>query len=146
MTVRHLLLDADDVVQLSVGPTITPDRGVLDLIGRWRASGLTVHLATNQDSGRAALMKARLGYDAVLDGSYYSIDLGVAKPAAGFFEAVLADLRAEPAEVCFVDDLAVNVEGARQVGLRAVQWELDHGLPALAERLAEHGIRTDLRG
>ncbi len=206
MTVRHLLLDADDVVQVGFGPfravlrevfgedptgwlretfdpgagvldggtpvlpllaqrlhelgreddaqelydrlwlTITPDPAVLTLIGRWRAAGLTVHLATNQDSGRAAFMKTAVGYDAVLDGGYYSSDLGVAKPAAAFFEAVLADLGAEPEQVCFVDDLAANVAGARHVGLRAVRWALDAGLPVLAERLAEHGIRTDLTG
>jgi len=206
VTVRHLLLDADDVVQVGFGPfrpvlgevfgedptgwlratldpgagvldggtpvlpllaqrlrelgrqddpqelydrlwlTISPDPSVLSQIGRWRASGLTVHLATNQDSGRAAYMKTALGYDAVLDGGYYSSDLGVAKPAAGFFEAVLHDLGAEPDAVCFVDDMAVNVAGARQVGIRAVQWELDHGLPALADLLAAHGISADAPG
>ena len=200
MTVRHLLLDADDVVQVGhrrfrpelaevfgedpagwLRKTFHPDAGVLDgrvavvpllarrlrelgrdadaqqvfdrlwldiepdpemlgRIGRWRASGLSVHLATNQDSGRAAYMKDCLGYGAMMDGAYYSCDLGVAKPAAGFFEAILDDLGADPWAVCFVDDLAGNVAGAREAGLRAVRWDLAEGLPALESRLAAVGL------
>ncbi len=200
MTVRHLLLDADDVLQVGhpgfrpgleeafggdpvpwlretfrpeadvlVGRTavvpllqrrldelgrdvdaqqlydrlwlaIEPDPGMVALVRRWRASGLAVHLATNQDSGRAAYMKESLAYGDVLDGAYYSCDLGVAKPAADFFAAILDDLGAEPDAVCFVDDMATNVAGAREVGLRAVQWELADGLPVLESRLAAVGL------
>ena len=113
---------------------------MLDLVADWRAAGLTVHLATNQDAGRAAYMKQALGYDALLDGAYYSSDLGVAKPAAAYFHAILADLGAAADEVVFVDDLATNVDGARAVGLRGVRWEIGDGLPALHDRLADVGL------
>lgn len=201
MTVRHLLLDADDVLQ--VGPrrfrpdlgvafgedpadwlreTFHPDAGVLDgrtpvvpllarrlsdlgrhdvdpqevydrlwldivpepamleQVARWREAGLGVHLATNQDRDRAAFMQQRLEYAAVMDGGYYSCDLGVSKPSAAFFEAILDDLGVTADEVAFVDDMAANVEGARAVGLRAVQWELDDGLDVLISRLADVGL------
>lgn len=119
---------------------ITPYPPVLDLVAGWRATGLTVHLATNQDAGRTAYMKTALGYDALLDGAYYSSDLGVAKPAAAYFHAILDDLGSPPDEVVFVDDLATNVDGAREVGLRVVHWEIGDGLPVLLERLAEAGL------
>lgn len=121
---------------------ITPHRPVLDLVARWRRAGVGVHLATNQDAGRAAYMKQALGYDAVLDGGYYSSDLGVAKPAAAYFSAVLADLGARPHEVAFVDDMAVNVAGARSQGLAAVQWEIAHGTGLLEARLGAVGLLT----
>lgn len=119
---------------------VEPDPGMLAQVARWRGSGLTVHLATNQDSGRAAYMQQLGAYAATLDGGYYSCDLGVAKPAAGFFEAILADLGAEPDTVCFVDDLADNVAGAQRVGIRAVRWELAEGLDVLGQRLAGVGL------
>lgn len=60
-------------------------------------------------------------YGELLDGAYYSSDLGVAKPAFEFFGAILDDLRAAPDTVCFIDDMATNVAGARDAGLgRAV--------------------------
>lgn len=115
-------------------------RPVLDLVARLRRAGLTVHLATNQDPDRATHMKRALGYDATLDGSYYSSDLGIAKPSARFFETILADLGAEASSVAFVDDLATNVAGARAVGLHAVQWEIDDGMAVLESRLAALGV------
>jgi putative hydrolase of the HAD superfamily len=121
---------------------ITPHPPVLDLVARWRRAGVGVHLATNQDAGRAAYMKQALGYDTVLDGGYYSSDLGVAKPAAAYFSTVLDDLGARPQEVAFVDDMAANVAGARSLGLAAVQWEIADGTDRLESRLAAVGLLT----
>lgn len=120
---------------------ITPYQPVLDLVANWRAAGLTVHLATNQDRGRAAYMKRALGYADLLDGAYYSSDLGVAKPSADFFATILADLGAPAGSVAFVDDLSANVAGAQEVGLRAVRWEIADGTEALLARLASVGLR-----
>ena len=48
-----------------------------------------------------------------------SCHLGVRKPEPAFYEQLLAELGADPGDVLFVDDREVNVEGAREVGLRA---------------------------
>ena len=50
---------------------------------------------------------------------YNTAEMGVAKPDPAAFERVLADLELTAADAVFIDDLAVNVEGARSVGLRA---------------------------
>ena len=105
-----------------------------------RASGLGVHLGTNQDSSRAAYMKAELGYADVFDTSFYSCDLGCAKPSAAFFDRVVAELGVDPDEVLFVDDSQPNVDGARGAGLHAERWEIDEGMPALRDLLAAHGL------
>ena len=105
-----------------------------------RAGGWSVHLATNQDRGRAEHMKAELGYDEVFDTCFYSCDLGCAKPSAAFFDRVVDALDAEPREVLLVDDSQENVDGARAAGLLAERWEVDEGLPALRALLATHGV------
>jgi FMN hydrolase / 5-amino-6-(5-phospho-D-ribitylamino)uracil phosphatase len=48
-----------------------------------------------------------------------SCHLGVRKPQAGFYRALLDRLGMSPAEVAFVDDRDVNVEGARSAGMAA---------------------------
>ena len=78
-----------------------------------RASGVGVHLATNQDLGRAAYMKAELGYDEVFDSCFYSSDVGWAKPSAEFFMHMVEMLGVPADEVLFVDDSQANVDGAR---------------------------------
>lgn len=50
---------------------------------------------------------------------FLSFELGMVKPDAETFLAVAAQLPAPPGRVLFVDDNAVNVEGARTVGFTA---------------------------
>jgi putative hydrolase of the HAD superfamily len=108
-----------------------------------RASGVGVHLATNQDRGRAAYMKAELGYDDVFDSSFYSSDVGWAKPSTEFFTHVVGALGARPDEVLFVDDSQTNVDGASAAGLRAERWEIADGMDPLRALLSSHGLTID---
>ena len=107
-----------------------------------RASGVAVHLATNQDLRRAAYMKAELGYDDVFDSCFYSSDVGWAKPSAEFFTHIVETLGVPADQVLFVDDSQANVDGARGAGLRAERWELDDGFPALETLVTGHGLTT----
>ena len=116
------------------------DETMLELIDELRAAGLGMHLGTNQQSLRAAYMRESLGYDQLFDESFYSCELGVAKPSAGFFETVVHTVGADPGEVLFIDDLAANVAGAHAVGLRAVQWTLGDGIGQLRHQLTALGL------
>ena len=107
-----------------------------------RASGVGVHLATNQDLHRAAYMKAELGYDEIFDSCFYSCDVGWAKPSAEFFTHIVETLGVPAEEVLFVDDSQANVDGARVAGLRAECWEINHGFDALDTLLTGHGLTT----
>ena len=107
-----------------------------------RASGVGVHLATNQDLRRAAYMKAALGYDEIFDSCFYSCDVGFAKPSAEFFTHIVETLDFPAERVLFVDDSQANVDGARGAGLRAERWELDDGFEALDTLLTGHGLTT----
>ena len=53
-----------------------------DLVTAVRAAGVPCYLATNQDNLRASYMRRLLGYDELLDGTYYSCEVGAAKPEA----------------------------------------------------------------
>jgi len=112
----------------------------VELVHELRSAGLGVHLATNQQARRAAYMRRELGYDELFDGSFYSCELGAAKPEPAFFAAVLDSLGVAAPEVLFVDDNEPNVVAARECGLAAEHWHLDDGIGALRERLAGHGV------
>lgn len=71
------------------------------------------------------------------DALYVSCDLGVRKPEPAFFEALLRRAGVAAGEVLFVDDRQVNVDAARQVGLRAHTFV---GVDALMDRLRSEGL------
>jgi FMN phosphatase YigB (HAD superfamily) len=57
------------------------------------------------------------------DHSVLSYEVGALKPSAKIFEAAIARAGCEAQECFFTDDLAVNVEAARENGMDAVQFQ-----------------------
>lgn len=113
---------------------------VISLIGSLRTAGIGCHLATNQQAYRRAIMQDERGYGAWFDQTFYSCDLGLAKPDPAYFRAILAALQVSASEVLFIDDNEANVAGALGVGLRAEVYDLSAGVPALVELLRRFGL------
>ena len=111
-----------------------------DLVTSLRSSGVPCYLATNQDNLRASTMRELMGYDDLLDGSYYSCEVGAAKPDAAYFLHIADDLGVVPRELVFVDDAPVNVDAAAELGVAAVLWQYDEGIDVLRERLGAVGV------
>jgi len=49
--------------------------------------------------------------------------VGVVKPQPEIYYSALSKLGVEPAEAIFVDDVEKYCEGARQLGMQAIQYE-----------------------
>jgi putative hydrolase of the HAD superfamily len=146
-TVAHALGlsdHVDDIVAVwSTFDLLSPS---LEVVAMVRAAGTACYLATNQDAYRAACMREQAPYGELLDGAYYSCDLGAAKPSAAFFEHIVTDLGLAPDQLLFLDDQPENVAGARSAGLDAERWAHDDGVPRLRNILDAHGIRLDEGG
>lgn len=128
----------DDLLEAWVD--IEPDPEVLALADAVRARGVPVYLATNQQPHRGPRMLTGLGYDRHFDGQFHSFQLGHAKPDPAFFRVILDRLQVDPERVLFVDDLAVNVAGARSVGILAEHHDRDSGAEGLRAILRRHGL------
>jgi putative hydrolase of the HAD superfamily len=125
---------------LRVWLTIEPVVEVREIVEALRAAGVKCALATNQDEHRGRHMHSALGYGELFDDTFYSYELGVAKPDPAYFTKVLERLGLPADAVLFVDDNVANVDSARSVGLRAQQWHVDEGVDALLERLRLHDL------
>jgi putative hydrolase of the HAD superfamily len=68
---------------------------------------------------------------------FLSFELGAVKPDAEIFERVIERLPVAPASVLFLDDVALNVEGARAAGLRSAQTV---GVAEARAALDRHGL------
>ncbi|WP_405060541.1 HAD-IA family hydrolase [Kribbella sp. NBC_01505] len=113
---------------------------VVELVQDLRQAGIKCHLATNQHAYRRAIMNDERGYAALFDHSFYSCDLGLAKPDPAYFRAILAATGAPASSVLFIDDLATNVEGARSAGLNAEVYDLATGTNTLTELLRSYQL------
>jgi putative hydrolase of the HAD superfamily len=128
----------DEVLQL--WHRFEADPVVIGWIQELRAAGIGCHLATNQHSYRRAIMNDERHYADWFDQSFYSCDLGLAKPDPAYFRAILAAVGKPASSTLFIDDNEPNIDGAREAGLHAELYDLSEGHEALRELLARYGL------
>lgn len=58
--------------------------------------------------------------DSLFEKAYYSFQIGMYKPDREIFEFVLSDNGLDPSETAFIDDMAENIEAAKQIGLQGI--------------------------
>jgi len=76
----------------------------------------------------------------VFDTIVISAEVGIMKPDARIYQLALEKLGVAPAEAVFVDDFIVNIEGARAVGMYAIQFTRpDQTLEELKQLLNDDG-------
>lgn len=54
---------------------------------------------------------------------YNSADIGIAKPEKGIFDYVINDLAIEPSTITFIDDWDKNILAAKNLGMKAIQYQ-----------------------
>lgn len=104
-----------------------PDEGTLALLGELTDAGVPMALLSNASVSFAERVR-RLAdiqpepWTRHFRHLMFSGELGMAKPDAEIWKALLAQIGADPADCAFLDDRAENVAGAREAGLHAHLW------------------------
>jgi len=97
------------------------DFALVEAIRRLRPRYLTGLLSNAMDDLRVQLetnWKIADAFDAIL----VSAELGLVKPDPRIFQAALEILNVSAAEAVFLDDFEKNIQGARAVGMHAIQF------------------------
>lgn len=119
---------------------VVVDRSVLDVVRELRERGMLCALTTNQNPYRAHHMRRTLKLDERFDRTFYSCDLGFAKPDLAYFHALLSSLALEASECLFIDDSETNVRSAQSIGIRAERFPPHAGGDEAWRVLARHKI------
>jgi epoxide hydrolase-like predicted phosphatase len=93
-----------------------PDARMIDAVRSARSQGLKTALVSNT----WGLKDPPAWYDEAFDAVVLSGREGVRKPEAAIYRLTAGRLGVDPASCVFVDDMAANVEGARDVGMTAI--------------------------
>jgi putative hydrolase of the HAD superfamily len=115
-------LEAETLLQYWFENDSRLDRKLIEDLAQFRAAGVALYLATNQEHRRAAYLMDQLGLARHFDGIFYSAKFGHRKPAQDFFRLATAETDVQPQDIVFLDDTLENVEGARLFGWHAVHW------------------------
>ncbi len=71
----------------------------------------------------------------LFDAVTVSFEAGVMKPAEGMFRSILSKLDVQPEESAYIDDLAENVDAARDIGMNGVLYRTPADLLASLQEL-----------
>jgi putative hydrolase of the HAD superfamily len=119
---------------------LEPNRPMIDFVRSLRGRGVRAALLTNNVREWEPLWRAKLPeidelFEVVVDSAF----VGMRKPDPAIYALTLERLGGVAAERCvFVDDLDVNCEAARALGMAAVRFEsAGQAIPEIESALAE---------
>jgi putative hydrolase of the HAD superfamily len=135
------LEDGFDLTRLSTlyFERMQPNRAMIEFVREVRGRGLRTALLTNNVREWEPLWRAKLPeiddlFEVVVDSAF----VGMRKPDPAIYELTLARLGLAGEECVFVDDLEVNCEAARGVGMTAVRFEgAEQAIPELRSALGD---------
>ena len=110
------------------------NQAAVDLARRARENGLRVGLLSNAYSDLQPYLMP-YGILDLFDDMVISCLVGMIKPDPAIYRLACSRLGVIPEETLFIDDSRENVESARQVGLRALQFVNEHTLLNAVELL-----------
>lgn len=83
----------------------------------------------------------RFGFNKVFPTRILSADIKMTKPYTPIFRYTLRRLNVKPSEALFIDDLAVNVRGAKKAGIAAFRYN-GKNYSELVSWLKKHGVEV----
>ena len=102
---------------------LEPNPAMIDLMRDLRDRGYRMALLTNNIREWEPLWRSMLPVDEIFEFVVDSAFVGMRKPDPPIYELTIARLSGTTAEQClFVDDVLVNVETARAIGMHAVHY------------------------
>jgi putative hydrolase of the HAD superfamily len=116
---------------------LEPNEPMIELMREIRGSGRRMALLTNNVREWEPLWRSMLPVDEIFELVVDSGFVGVRKPDAQIYELTLARLNGVAAEEClFVDDVQVNVDAARAIGMSAVRFQdNEQAIPEIRDAL-----------
>jgi FMN phosphatase YigB (HAD superfamily) len=117
-----------------------PNEPVGRLIAFLKSKGYSLYLGSNTNVLHATFYRRQFaGTLDLFDGFILSHEVGHMKPAREFFEACARMAGRPPGSCVFIDDIAENIEGARQAGLMGLHYV---DTPTLTEDLRRAGVEV----
>ena len=101
---------------------LTPNEPMIEYMRELRGRGHKMAICTNNIREWEAHWRAMLPVDEIFDVVVDSAFVGSRKPEPRIYEITLERLGATPDQAVFVDDVEVNCEGARQLGITAIRF------------------------
>ncbi|MEI8630123.1 MULTISPECIES: HAD family hydrolase [Vibrio] len=97
--------------------------GSVELLKRVKSAGYRVYALTDNVNEIVEHLRTTYEFWPLFEGAIISSEVQLLKPQAEIYQALLSTYQLQAEETVFLDDMPYNVEGARAVGMEAIQFE-----------------------
>ncbi len=109
-----------------------------------QTQGYKVYLLSNYSESGFIPLSKRVEFIKYVDGMIISYRIKTVKPEPGIYEALLQTYQLKAEECVFLDDLPVNLKGAKELGFRTILFQnYEQGHKDLETLLVEENHFTD---
>ena len=116
---------------------LQPNDRLIDYMRGLRERGYKLAICTNNVREWEARWRAMLPVDEIFDVVVDSAFVGSRKPEPRIYQITLERLGTAPEAALFVDDVEINCQGARELGIQAVHFRTtDHAIEEIEAALA----------
>jgi putative hydrolase of the HAD superfamily len=129
-------LDAESLAALIAADNALwtqPNQPMIDWAARLQRAGIKTGILSNLGDEMEAGVRARFAWLTEFTHHTFSHRLGMAKPDVAIYLHAAEGLGVEVGEILFVDDRIENIDAARAVGMKAVQYAGHEGFVAEME-------------
>lgn len=117
-----------------------PNEAMIALMRDLRARGYKLAICTNNVREWECLWRAKLPVDEIFEVVVDSAFVGTRKPERRIYELTLERLGVDPAAALLIDDIELNCDAARKLGIEAVWFRSnDQAIAEVEARLNESG-------
>jgi 2-haloacid dehalogenase len=102
--------------------------GSVSVLAELRATDVRLVALSNWSAEMFPVARARFDFLSWFEGIVISGDVGVNKPDRQIFEHLIQQFEIDPATAVFIDDSPANIEAARALGFRVIQFTDARGL------------------
>lgn len=107
----------------SIPPHLAPVPSTVQWLDELHAQGVGLYFLSNMPRPFMHFLLARHGFLTRFRGGVFSCEVGQVKPNPDIFHTVAQRCGLQPERTVFIDDHAHNVQTARSIGWRAVQFK-----------------------
>jgi putative hydrolase of the HAD superfamily len=123
IAVRTGLTQTDvDALMAAIPPHLAPMAPSVSWLEQLAASGARLHFLSNMPRPYADYLEREHAFLKRFESGVFSCDVKQVKPNADIFETAASQFGIEPERTVFIDDNVHNVNTARSLGWRAVQF------------------------
>lgn len=106
----------------AIKESLIPIEGSFDLAKQLHLAGYPLYLLTDNTREIVRYLKTTYDFWPLFTGLVSSAEVGYLKPSSGIYNFLLNTYQLIPTETLFMDDLMMNVEGAKAVGMHSIQF------------------------